>query len=973
MNSFLRKLSQEIKLEYPDPKNLCIILPSRRAGTFLKQELALAYQKTIQAPHIITLDDFVVELSGIKKMDNISCFFELYDCYLQQFTQEEKEIPDELEDFLNWAPNLLADYSEIDQYLVNSISLFSYINDIRAIETWNINGEPLTEQQKSYLLLWKRIGKLYHAFKKHLLAKNEAYAGLIFRQTAENINELSEKPSYEKVLFAGFNAFSTSEKTIVNYLVKTNRAKVYWDADQYYMDDENQEAGAFLRGIKKEQHHQSFSWIGEHFKSSKKDINIYNCNTNFAQSILAASLLEKSKEKKVLENSPEEELQTALVLNKEDLLLPVLNNLPNNTHAANITMGYEVKLTPMANFVKVLLDLWYSNTKSKRAEHSNKKAFYYKNVLQIIEHSYFELLMQDKQAILDLKAAIIKSNVVYVGKQFINNYLNKIGKNEALMNAVFTSKTQNLVENTKKILHILSELKLIFSNGFDSFTNNNSAKEAGKQKKASTTFLNQFDRSLHIEFIYHYTLVFRKMLLNIKQYPALQNCSLKLYKKLISQLVNKEKIAFLGEPLKGIQIMGMLETRALDFKHVILLSVNEGVLPASKKNNSFIPFDVKREFGLPTHKEHDALFANHFYRLLQRAEKIDLIYHTGSDDFGAGTEKSRFIEQLLHEFPAYNSELMVTQHEYNPVVDLQDKENSIVKEKPLFDAVETRLKKGLSPSALNTMISCPLDYYYKYILGLGEQDEIEETMQSSTFGTCIHNTIEQLHQKTLEEEVTPAINKQNKKDAPQILEQEFLNYFKEQELKQGSNLLSFEVAKNYLNKYFSFEQEQLKKGNLTILKVEEELAIPLKISINDQLIAINIKGKIDSVFEQNGQLYILDYKTGNVAPNDLSFKSELDLFKKDSKNNKGKAVQLLCYAWMYYQKHPEVDFIIPCIYSFRNSKAGLLELKFNKRIPSKQEVLELFPKVVQLVLSDFYDNSTAVSHNEKSEYCEYCV
>lgn len=946
MNSFLSELSRDIKNKYNSPKNLCVVLPSRRAGTFLKQELAKAYQCSFQAPTIITLDDFVEEICDVKRIDNLNCFFELYECYLSLFENNEhkNEKADTLEEFINWAPNLLADFNEIDKYLVNSISLFSYINDIRAIETWNINGEPLTKQQQSYLKLWKRIGSLYHQLKKKLIKDKKGYSGLIFRQCAENIGELTEKIKYEEVIFAGFNAFSESEKKIVSHLIKIKKATIYWDADEYYMNDENQEAGNFLRKIKKDWTFSEFKNTGNHYINSTKQINIYNCNTNFAQSILSAYLLK--------DKNANSELQTALVLNKEDLLLPVLNNLPDNVSAANITMGYELKHTPMASFVKILLDLWHSKDNK-----TNKNAFYYKNVLQSLEHSYFELLVDDKKSIVKLKQEIIKSNKVYVSSKFIKSFID-----EDLCNLIFFAENQDLEDNTKKLLGILAKLKSIFNY------------ESESSDSSSYLNLKQFDKSLHIEFIYHYTVVFRKLLNSISTYPALKNCSLKLFRKLISQLVNKEKISFLGEPLKGIQIMGMLETRALDFEHLILLSVNEGVLPSSKKNNSFIPFDVKLEFGLPTHREHDAIFANHFYRLLQRANTIDIVYHSGNDDFGAGTEKSRYIEQILHEFPKYNEDLVINQFEYNPIANLKTGVKTVEKNESFIDRLSNRLKKGLSPSALNTMINCSMDYYYKYILSLGEMEEMEENIHASTFGTCIHNTIEKLYKSHTEKVITKDFLKTNSAISHQVLKQEFLTHFSESDIQQGSNLLSLTVAKNYLDKFFEFENEQVKKGEYIINKVEDTLESSLKLDINGTTIEILVNGKIDCVFELNGELHLLDYKTGSVnQKEDLTVSSEEDFYSgSKTKGHKSKALQLLCYTWLYYNKYPETTNITPCIFSFKKSKEGLQQLTYNKSTISKTEVLEMFPKIVKIVLEEQYDKDTHLQHDVSSKYCQYC-
>ncbi|MFT6746297.1 MAG: ATP-dependent helicase/nuclease subunit B [Glaciecola sp.] len=933
MDSFLSKIASEVANKYDNPKDLCFVLPSQRAGTFLKQALAKQYYEvhgfeSIQLPTITTLDDFVVGLSDLSVLDKLSAFFKLFDIY-QIILKEENESPESIDEFINWAPTLLSDFNEIDKYTVNSIEIFSYINDVRAMETWNVDGKPLTDHQVNYLKLWKRFGKLYHSFKKETLDKKETYTGLIFRTVAENIEELHLEPDYEHIVFAGFNALSRSEENIIAQFIKTKKGDIYWDADSYYLEDENQEAGYFSRKFKKSWSFTDFNWSEENFKNSTKNINIHNCNTNYAQSILAADILSKNTDN---------ELNTALVLNKEDLLLPVLNALPDNIQAANITMGYELKLTPLSSFVNILLDLWYSKTGKE------KNAFYYKNVIQFLEHNYTELLIPDKYQLESLKKDIIKFNKIYVGSKFIFGYI----KESALSKAVFSSENQDLADNTQKILTILANLKDTLS-------------------EADT---NKYDKSLQIEFVYHYTLVFRKLHETIQNNPVIRNSSLKVYRLLINQLVNKEKVSFYGEPLKGIQIMGMLESRALDFEHVIIMSVNEGVLPAGKKNHSFIPYDLKREFGLPTHTEHDAIFANHFYRLLQRASKIDILYHTGSDDFGAGTEKSRFIEQIIHELPKYNDKITISTSEYNPVPIISDNDKQLPKSDELLVAIKAKLKKGLSPSAMNTLAACNLNFYYRYLVGLGEMEEVEESIKSSTLGTCIHDTLENLHKLSLGVPLDEVTLKNYKKLADSYLEKEFLKYFTEKDLKTGNNLLTFEVAKKYVHKFLNYELELIKEEKYTVVQVEDNIAHHLNLELDNDSFPIKIHGKVDVISELGNKKLLLDYKTGKVESKELNFKEVSQLYSGTKK--KAKALQLLTYAWVYYQENPEITHISPCIYSFKNSKAGFMYLNYNKKVISKSEVLELFPQVAEALVTKLMHKKTALVHDEDSLYCEYC-
>ena len=563
--------------------------------------------------------------------------------------------------------------------------------------------------------------------------------------------------------------------------------------------------------------------------------------------------------------------------------------------------------------------------------------------MQLLDHPYFEILNPNKDEILLVKASITAKNKIYIPLTFLLDYF----ENKQLITTLFNTESQDLSFNTDKILLILSNIK-------NAIVNQN---------------LPQFDKSLQIEFLYHYTLVFRKLSAIIERQPALKNCSLKLYKHLINQLVNKEKIPFFGEPLKGIQIMGMLETRALNFKHLIMLSVNEGVLPGGKGNNSFIPFDVKREFGLPTHTEQDAIFAYHFYRLLLSAKKVDLIYFTGNDDFGGNNERSRFIEQIIHEFPIAFPHIKINQKNYSPIPVLSNNTKQIVKNEQLKQLILDKLKKGISPSALNTLINCPLDFYYKYILKLGEQEDLEENIKASTLGTCLHNTLEKLYKNHLGEQLSKPLLMDFLKNSTPILIKEFEEFISINDLKSGSNLLTLEVAKRYLKKFLDFEQTVLNQGEYSVIEVEQNLEQTIELKVEQENIQLKIHGKVDRISKIGNNIQLLDYKSGSVENSDLNFK---DIDELSDSPKKSKALQLLTYTWLYYQQNPSVEAINPCIYSFKNGKAGFIPLKYDKNELSKAVVLEIFPTIIHKIVSNLLDENIVFQHENKSEYCEYC-
>jgi len=932
MDSFLQKFAREIAERFESPENLCVVLPTKRAVAFLKQELAKVYKKTFWAPEFYSLDEFVEMYSVQKKEDKLLLVLDLYEAYLKVV----KEEPEDIGSFLKWAPTLLSDFSDIDRYLINPKNIFNYINEARALEYWNVNGEPLTEAQKNYLHFWKLLGDIYHAFQEKLSEKGTAYAGVQYRCLAKSINTVDPEIKFSKVFFAGFNALSVSEEKIIYTLVKKGKAEVFWDADDYYLKSNEQEAGRFMRRILKKYPTIPFAWSEKNISKGQKTINVVACNTDSAQTHYAGSILQKTFDQK-------KATRTAVVLNNEDLLLPLLYNLPSNVNAANITMGYSLKLAPLTTFINACFDCW-SNYRGP----INQKAFYFKSIFQIIEHPYFSHLAIDFMSeIQDLKNELTKKNVIYVGiKRFQKHF-----KQASFIPLLF-----NVHSDAIGTMNAMLKLLGLLKEGIE---------------KAN---LSDIEKSIQIEYLYTYTIIFRKFLRVLDTSKHLKTISVKIVKKLINQLVASESISFFGEPLKGLQIMGMLETRLLDFDRIIMLSVNEGVLPKGKKDNSFIPYDIKREFGLPTHHDHDAVFANHFYRLLQRGKQIDLVYLNGQNDFGASTEKSRFIEQILVELPLVNPEVTIQEISYTPSPELNKIDVEFKKDHKSIDAIVKKLERGISPSAINNFISCSLDFYYRYILKLGEADEVEENLKHSTFGTCIHNTLELLFEPYLKKSILVQDLQSMDKKITSILTVQFQDYLSKEDLMTGNNLLTFEVANQYIKNFLELEIKNVLKAqsiklDYRILSQENKINFIVPVEISGKKINVKIEGFADRIGLYGNQIQLIDYKTGSVSSADLSFKSWSELAENPKKS---KALQLALYGYIYLMQNPEINDFVSGIYSFRNLQSGLLQLKCKGKKVTAQDIRDNFAEVIELVVINMLSTPSAFKHNVEAKYCNYC-
>ena len=931
-NSFLKKFAQEIAGKYKDPAKLCIVLPTKRAVTFLKQELADAYGKTFWAPDFYSLGEFVEDLSATRKEERFILILELYEAYLSVV----KEEPEDLGSFLKWAPTLLSDFAEIDRYLIAPENIFNYINEARALEYWNVNGEPLTDAQKHYLHFWKLLGDIYYAFQKHLSNKGIAYSGSQFREVASNIVKLTDELKWDKVVFAGFNALSTAEEKIIYTLVKRGVAEIFWDADDYYLRPNEQEAGRFMRRIIKKYPNIPFQWSGNEISTSTKKINIVTCNTDAAQTNYAGLVLQEHYQE-------ESGVKTAVILNSEDLLIPLLYNLPDSVKAANITMGYSLKNAPLNSFVNAILDCW-GNHRGKE----ESKAYYFRSVFQVIDHPYFHYLLPESiKEIQALKEELVDKNVIYVGAKRFEKHFATAEINTLLFNNSTTS--AQFIEVLLKIIALL--------------------KQGIAQAKIS-----DLEKSIQTEYLYTYTLVFRKFLRLTAVSEHLNKVNIKVFKKLVNQLVASESLSFFGEPLKGLQIMGMLETRLLDFDRIVMLSVNEGVLPQGKKENSFIPYDIKRELGLPTHHDHDAVFANHFYRLLHQVKNLDLVYVNGQNDFGAASERSRFIEQLLFELPRINPNVEFNEFSHSPSPVLDEITVQFPKDEKTLSKIKNRLEKGISPSALNKFIACPLDFFYRYILKLGEAEEVEENLKHSTFGTCVHHALELLFEPHLKKNLLAKDIQSMEKQVLPILTKKFLEFLSKEDLMTGNNLLTFEVAQQYVRNFLKLEiknivEAQNKKIDYRVISQEDELVGAIEIPVGGELVKVKVKGFADRISQLGEQVQLIDYKTGNVTSTDLSFTNWEDLAMKPAKS---KALQLALYGFAYLQQNESVNEFVAGIYSFRNLGSGLLQLKCNRKQVSAEDLRVNMPKVIELIVQNMLSANNKIEHNEEAKYCNYC-
>lgn len=885
--SFLSKLAKELLSNNSSSlHHTNIVLPNKRAKIFLIEELKKQSSDTFLAPKIVSIEMLIEEIAQLRTLDNIELLFEFYIVYLNNTGKLKQQ---DFEKFSSWAVTLIQDFNEIDKYLTNQNEIFSYLLDIERIKHWTPNVNNQSKLIENHLDFWKLMPLYYQKFTEHLINKKVGYQGLLYRKASENCLAFAKKSEDKTFVFAGFNALNASEETIIKCLLEHNKASVFWDIDSVFLKDEFHDAGLFLRRIKNSWKHfetHPFNWITDAF-SNDKNIQVIGTPKSIGQAKIAGKIIEKIVfENKSLEN-------TALVLSEENILLPVLNALPVEVEDLNITMGYPSKNNPAQILIYKLFQLHLN------AQNRNKKqsVFYYKEVLEILNNPLIVSSIQANEVVKIIK----NSNLTFITSNRLGELFSKydLSNNELVQHLFFDWKVS--------VNEILEKLKAILIYIKTHLSNHN---EQDKVTKA---------------FVFSIYNVILKITNYFETYNKIEN--LEILFTIYKQVIDQAQVSFEGEPLKGLQIMGILESRVLDFENVIITSLNEGKLPGGKSNNSFIPHDVKLEKGLPTYKERDAIFTYHFYRLLQRAKNIYLLYNTHSEGIDAG-EKSRFITQLeIEHLPNHNFKKVF----YNAIKpDTIYQPIEVIKTQPILDRLEEiATKKGFSPSSLTNYLRNPIQFYYQRILGVRENDEVEENVAANTLGTIIHEVLEKMYAifegKNIPIQVSDIeVMIQN---IEAITLEKFKEVYKEGYIKKGKNLIAFEVAKRNIYNFLIQEKQTIESGDeLFILSLEKphetifdhpNLPYPVKIS-----------GKVDRIELRNNTIRIIDYKTGKVEANKLKINT-FDGLTLDLANDK--IIQLLCYALMFQENPLKENYNVEVgIFSFKNMKAGFLPFTFGK-------------------------------------------
>jgi hypothetical protein len=982
--------SIESILGRPGLDRICIVLPTRRSVFFFKQALGAQSEQPFLSPDVVAIDDFIQQTCEMEPIDPVSLLFEAFDI----FKAIDPNI--DFDRFTSWASTMLLDFDRIDQYMLDAKAVFSYVSEAKALERWSPDmpryhqrggsvstSSALTER---YFLLFDNLYKVYSTLRDKLFATTRAYRGMAYRWLSENIDLLLlDNPKYEYFYFVGLNALSTSEEQIIKKLVKAKRAEALWDTDSYYMQQNpDMKAGELLRKYKRDGAFGAWTWQEDHLLTDPKHIRIIGVANASMQAKVAGQIYAQWNANEPRKPDGSYDSMTAMVLADENLLTPVMYSLDESVEDFNITMGLSLRNSTLFTLIDALFELQRATLADvKNAEGTPRRIpkFGHRSVLKVLNHPYIRryerVALETSLAIANaaetapqnlvrrtVHEIISRNKVLLTPRELI-----EMGEGHALFQTLFTPWDGKPAQSLRCFYQLIDLLRDVYRENQDAI---------------ETEYLFLF-----------YTLLKRlETILSERQEPV----TMRSFRIFLYELIRQTKMPFSGEPASQLQIMGMLETRALDFEKLIIMSVNEKILPLAKRQNSLIPFDANIEFGLPTHSDQDAIMAYHFYRLLQRAKEVVLLYVLPSDTYG-GYEKSRFIHQIENELAKQNPNIRLTHHSVVlPTSPEGDQEEVVlrVQKNPrvLAQLHEQISQKGLYPSHLNMFVNCSMQYYFNRLVQVADAEEVEEKLGTDKFGEWIHKTLENIDRELSAGAAIGRNRLVQKEDIEAILEtlpsrlkKEFEEAYGGYEGDTGMNHLLTKVAGKILHRFFQYQLEH-ETFPVEVLGLEKSLSTSFTAMVGGKPIEVKIAGKVDRIDRVGGSIRVIDYKTGKVESRDLEIKGEqiADTLLNDRKADKVR--QLWLYKYIIAKKMLEENGlhlgdrvvepshgIVSGIYSFRNIGEGLLQNKlvFTDGDETPEAFVAQSEQYLSQLVAQLLDPERPFEKTTHLEVCTWCA
>lgn len=951
MESFLKLVAADLyKHTEGNLAHTAVVFPNKRAGLFFNEYLAQESESPIWSPAYVSISELFRSLSPWEVGDPVKLVCELYKIF-----RRETQSTETLDDFYFWGEMLISDFDDADKNKVDTDKLFSNLQDLRnimddytfiddeqeeAIRQFfqNFSIERRTALKERFISLWDVLGNIYKGFRESLASQNIAYEGMMYRHVIEHLDV--DKLPYEKYVFVGFNVLNKVEHTLFTQLKDAGKAVFYWDYDEFYMKENRQavthEAGEFIRRNLRD---FPSPLSGELFKnlSKPKEVHYIASSTENAQARYLPQWIRNNL------TTPEKE--TAVVLCNEALLQPVLHSLPAEVKHVNITMGFPLSQTPVYSFLIALLELHTHGFNFKSGRYT------FQSVVTLLKHPYTRQLTGQAEL---LEKELTRNNRFYP-------LPGELGKDEFLTR-LFTPLSGNL-NLCIRLSETLQQVAGIY--------------QANTSGTEDTDAFNQLYRE---SLFKAYTTINRFRTLIEEDELTVQS---ETFRRLLVKVLSATNIPFHGEPAIGMQVMGVLETRNLDFRHLVLLSVNEGQLPKSGGDSSFIPYNLRKAFGMTTIEHKIAVYAYYFYRLLQRAERITLMYNTSSDGLNRG-EWSRFMLQFLIEWPhpITRQFLEAGQSPQGTSPITVEKTPDVMRRmQSLFD-VRANPKAKFSPSALNYYLDCPLKFYYRYVAGLSAPDEVSAEIDSATFGSIFHYATEHIykdlttHGKVINKEALETLLR-NEVKLQDYVDTAFKKLFfnvpqNEKPEYNGVQLINSAVIARYLKQLL---QNDLRYAPFTFIASEMEVDEPIDIQTPKGVIKSRIGGIIDRMDSKDGTLRIVDYKTGGDADTPPHVES---LFIPDKKRS-NYVFQTFLYAAIMCRKQPTMK-IAPALLYIHRAATETYSPVIQMGEPRKpKEAVEDFSKYekeyrerLQGLLEEIFNPEKSFTQTEIIEKCTYC-
>lgn len=949
METFLKQVAHDLynKTEGNFTK-VAIVFPNKRASLFFNEYLAQESDRPIWSPTYVSISELFRQSSDLSIADPIKLVCDLYKVFQKATGSKET-----LDDFYFWGEMLIADFDDADKNMADTHALFSNLKDLNELMDnydfleegqkealsqffHNFSINQVTELKQRFISMWNVLGDIYTEYKALLESQSIAYEGMLYRQVIEQLDV--EALPYNKYIFVGFNVLNKVEHTLFKKLNEAGKAMFYWDYDTFYLNKTPHEAGEFIRRNLRDFPSELPASFFDNLNQPKEVTFIESPTENGQVRYLPQW---------IRENLTSQEKETAVVLCNEALLQPVLHALPDNVKHINITMGFPLSQTPAYSFVNALMELHTSGY------NPNNGRYLFAEVISVLKHPYTRQLSPEAEK---LEQNLTRDNRFYPLPSEL--------KQDNVLELLFTPRRNNL-DLCSMLSEALKEVAVIY-----------------QQQAASHS--DAFDQLYRESLFKTYTLVNRfHTLIESKEL----NVQAGTFQRLLTRVMSSSSIPFHGEPAIGMQVMGVLETRNLDFRHLIMLSVNEGQLPKAGGDSSFIPYNLRKAFGMTTIDHKIAVYAYYFYRLMQRAEKVTLVYNTATDGINRG-ELSRFMLQFLIEwgYPVLRKQLEAAQSPQDSTPIIIEKTPDVMERmKSVFD-FRSNPKALISPSALNCYLDCPLKFYYKYVALLSAPDEVTADIDSAKFGSIFHYAAEHIykdltaHGKLISKENLETLLKDEVR-LQTYVDNGFKELFfnlppNEQPEYNGIQLINSAVIVKYIQQLL---RNDLRYAPFTFVGSEQRIFENIEICTSTGDIQSRIGGIIDRIDSKGESLRIVDYKTGGDADTPANVQS---LFIPDKKRS-NYVFQTFLYASIVCKKLREKNdsrLVAPALLYIHRAASENYSPVIQMGEPRKpKEPVDNFAQYegdfrenLKTLLEDIFNPDISFTQTEIEDKCAYC-